>query len=98
MMKYSWKRSSLVSSGWNVVRRWRPWRSATTVESDCGSVSSSSCGTRVWDAGSSDAEMRDMIMMGGSVTDGVSASTTWWAGVSAWRLGEYEHGNSPVHG
>ncbi len=74
--KYSWKRSSLVSSGWNVVSRCRPCRSATIVRGSRGSVSSSSIGTTVCDAGRREGDMREMICIGGSVGDGLSPITT----------------------
>ena len=74
--KYSWKRSSFVSSGWNVVNKCIPWRSATIVRGSRGSVSSSSGDTAVCPAGKSDADTREMIWIGGSVGEGFSPITT----------------------
>lgn len=75
--KYSWKRSSFVNSGWKVVSRWRPCRSATIVRGSRGSVSSSSGKMAVCEAGRRDTDMREIIWMGGSVGAGLSPMTTW---------------------
>lgn len=77
-MKNSWKRSSLVSSGWNVVRRCLPCLRATIVRGSRGSVSSSSRGTFVCNGGSREADMREITWIGGSDGVGFKERTTCW--------------------
>lgn len=69
LMKYSWNRSSLVSSGWKVVKKCSPWRSATKV-----------LGSSEWSANDAGRRLGDscaMTLIGGSKGDGFNSRTTW---------------------
>lgn len=70
LMKYSWNRSSFVSSGWKVVKKCRPCRSATNV-----------LGSSEWsgvdnDGGRRLGDSRAMTSIGGSKGDGLNSRTT----------------------
>lgn len=52
-----------------------------------GSVSSSSCGTRVCEDGRRDVDIRDMITIGGSNGEGFRERTTWYRdSINCWCL------------
>lgn len=77
--KYSWNRLSGVSSGWNVVRKWRPCRRATKV---LGSFVEFD---KVRDSGRRDGERREMTLIGGSSGFGSSERITCLWGQLMWR-------------
>lgn len=70
LTKYSWKRLSRVSSGWKVVRKWRPWRRATKVLGSLVEFED------VRDSGRRCGERQETTWIGGSSGDGSKVSTT----------------------
>lgn len=72
--KYSWNRVSWVSSGWNVVRKCLPCRSATTVLVSWRSVSPWSGGTR---CGRIEEGRRAITEIGGSCDLGLRLKMTY---------------------
>ena len=70
LMKYSWNRSSFVSSGWKVVKKCRPCRSATNV------LGSSEWSDVANDVGRRLGDSCAMTSIGGSKEDGLNSRTT----------------------